>query len=129
MNVQPQFTGYTSRPQQKLATQLFNRSHKRQRIQDSLLANTMHSGQSSSLPTQLAKARLHFTVAEDQALVLRRLLVSTADLHLQELQMTPITSKQIVKIALVLEPKAVDRVIHAVIKNMQSAEIGSIIMV
>ncbi len=127
MNVQQQFTGYSPRPQQKLAQQLSTRSQKRQRIQDSLRANSMHSGQSTSLK-QLTKARLHFTVAEDQALVLRRLLVSTADLHLKELQMTPITSKQIVKIALVLEPNAIDRVIHAVIKNMQSAEIGSIIM-
>ncbi len=127
MNVQQQFTSHSPRPQQKLAQQLSNSFQKRQHIQETLRANK-RSEQSTALPNQKTKARLHFTVAEEQALVLRRLLLSTAALRLNELHMTPNASKQIVKIALVLEAKAIDKVIHAVIRNMQSAEIGAIVL-
>lgn len=72
------------------------------------------------------RARMQFTVDEDQVLVLRRVLVSAAGLYLKDLKINAIKSKHIAKIAIDIEASVVDHIIQTVIRNMQQVELGQI---
>ena len=72
------------------------------------------------------RARMQFTVDEDQVLVLRRVLVSAAGLTLKDLRIQAIKSKHVAKIAIDIEASFVDHMIRTVIQSMQCVELGQI---
>lgn len=73
-----------------------------------------------------SKARMQFTVDEDQVLVLRRVLLSAAGQYLSDLRINTIKSKQIAKIVIDIEANIVDHIMAHVIHTMQRVELGQI---
>jgi hypothetical protein len=123
MNVHPQLSD--CHDQQELVESALNNSLS---LNTSPPTSFMHNNDEHQIGT-LTKlnARMHFTVSEDQALVMRRVLVNAAGTFLKDLRITPIKSKSIVQIALDLDSTIIDHVIRTVITSMQSVELGRII--
>ncbi|AXI03049.1 hypothetical protein [Aquirhabdus parva] len=123
MNVHPQLSD--RHDQQELVETALNNSLSLNTSHPTAFMRSADDHQIGTL-TKL-NARMHFTVSEDQALVMRRVLVNAAGTFLKDLRITPIKSKHIVQIALDLDSTIIDHVIRTVIRSMQSAEMGRII--
>ncbi len=123
MNVHPQLSDHHD--QQELVKSALNNSLSLNRSNPTSLMASADEHQMGTITKQ--NARMHFTVSEDQALVMRRVLLTAAGTFLKDLRITPMKSKRIVTIALDLDSTIIDHVIRTVLASMQSVELGRII--
>ncbi len=74
-----------------------------------------------------ARAQMFFKVSEDQALILRRILMNASGAAMHDLQVMPHPQQKTVRIMLHIDAHLIDTIISMILTSMMSAEIGQII--